>query len=184
MSGTSSPARTGARPAASPLPTSRPITRCCLTRRTISSASMSATRAGRRNTATAPAAAPDPIRKENAESLLRKVIELNDPKQAAVAYILAVMLERKRLLKVKEQFLRDGQRVFVYEQPRSGDLFTIPDPNLQLSQLDQVQRDVAALLEQGLDPAASPGAEPAAATAVEAAPPSLASEAALPVATE
>jgi hypothetical protein len=131
-----------------------------------------------------PAAAPDPIRKENAESLLRKVIELNDPKQAAVAYILAVMLERKRLLKVKEQFLRDGRRVFIYEQPRSGDLFTISDPDLQLSQLDQVQRDVAALLEQGLDPAASPGAEPAAATAVEATPPALASAAPLPVVAE
>src|SRR5262249_42535791 len=83
--------------------------------------------------------------------LLRKLIELNDPKYAAVGYILAVMLERKRLLKVKEQFQRDGQRVFVYEHPRTGDLFTIPDPSLQLSQLEQVQRDVAALLEHGFN---------------------------------
>src|SRR5438309_10074290 len=99
-----------------------------------------------------PAAAPDPIRKENAESLLRKVIELNDPKQAAVAFILAVMLERKRLLKVKEQFVREGQRIFIYEHPKSGDLFTIPDPNLQLTQLEQVQHDVATLLEHGFNP--------------------------------
>ena len=48
--------------------------------------------------------------------------------------------------------MRDGQRVFVYEHPKSGDLFTIVDPNLQLDQLDQVQRDVASLLEQGLNP--------------------------------
>src|SRR5258708_1700101 len=56
-----------------------------------------------------PAAPPDPIQKENAESLLRKLIELNDPRYAAVGFILAVMLERKRLLKVKEQMVRDGQ---------------------------------------------------------------------------
>lgn len=97
-----------------------------------------------------PPAAPDPIQKENAESLLRKIMELNDAKYAAASYILAVMLERKRVLKVKEQLQRDGQRIFVYEQPKSGDVFTIPDPNLQLNQLDAVQRDVAALLEHGL----------------------------------
>jgi len=62
------------------------------------------------------------------------------------------MLERKRALKVKEQIIRDGQRVFLYEQPKTGDLFSIPDPKLQLDQLDQVQHDVAALLEHGLNP--------------------------------
>jgi len=111
-----------------------------------------------------PPAPAEAIQKENAESLLRKLIEVNDPKYAAAGYILAVMLERKRLLKVKEQFLRDGQRSFIYEHPRTGDLFTIPDPNLQLTQLEQVQRDVASLLEHGLNPAAetSPMAAPAA----------------------
>ena len=83
-----------------------------------------------------PAARPEPIQKENAESLLRKLVELNDQQYAAAGYILAVMLERKRLLKVKEQFVRDGQRIFVYEQAHSGDLFTIPDPNLQLNNLN------------------------------------------------
>jgi len=99
-----------------------------------------------------PPAPPDAIQKENAESLLRKLIELNDPRYAAAGFILAVMLERKRLLKVKEQMVRDGQRVFIYEHPRSGDIFTIPDPNLQLTQLEQVQHDVAHLLEHGLEP--------------------------------
>ncbi len=97
-----------------------------------------------------PAAAPDPIKKENAETLLRRIIELNDPRYGAASYILAVMLERKRVLKVKEQFSREGHRVFIYEQPRTADLFTITDPNLQLNQLDQVQHDVASLLENGL----------------------------------
>lgn len=110
----------------------------------------------------APPPTVDPIQKETAETLLRKLIELNDPKNVPAGYILAVMLERKRLLKVKEQFQRDGQRVFIYEQPKTGDVFTIVDPALRLDQLEQVQRDVAALLEHGLTPPVPPEAAPAA----------------------
>jgi len=100
----------------------------------------------------APPLVADPIQKDTAESLLRKLVELNDPSHVPAGYILAVMLERKRVLKVREQIVRDGKRVFIYEQSKTGDLFSITDPNLQLSQLEQVQRDVAALLEHGLNP--------------------------------
>ena len=103
-----------------------------------------------------PAAPPEAIRKENAESLLRKITERDDPRYSAAGYILAAMLERKRLLKVKEQFKRDDRRVFVYEQPKTGDVFMITDTELQLNQLDQVQREVADLLEHGF-----PGDNPA-----------------------
>lgn len=100
----------------------------------------------------APLPPTETIKRETAESLLRKLIELNDPQYVPAGYILAVMLERKRILKVKEQLKRDDKRVFIYEQPKTGDVFTIIDPNLQLNQLEQVQRDVAALLEHGLNP--------------------------------
>jgi len=113
----------------------------------------------------------DPIRKETAETLLRKLIELNDPQYIPAGFILAVMLERKRLLKVKEQIVRDGHRVFIYEQPATGDVFTITDPALRLDQLEQVQRDVAALLEHGLNPPATAApaeaAEPASVNPLE-----------------
>jgi hypothetical protein len=104
------------------------------------------------------------IQKETAETLLRKLIEQNQPEHAAAAYILAVMLERKRLLKVKEQFKRDGQRIFVYEHPKTGDIFTIADPDLHLDQLEKVQQDVANLLEHGLNPPAPAKENPAAIT--------------------
>ena len=71
------------------------------------------------------------------------------------------MLERKRILKVKEQIKRDGKRIFIYEQPKTGDIFTIADPDFRLDQLEAVQRDVAQLLEHGLNPPA-PAAETAA----------------------
>ncbi len=114
----------------------------------------------------APPPKAEAIQRDTAESLLRKLIELKDPRYIPAGYILAVMLERKRLLKVKEQIVREGQRVFLYEQPKTGDLFTIADPHLQLNQLEAVQRDVAALLEHGLNPPA-PQPDP---QAVEAAP--------------
>lgn len=120
-----------------------------------------------------PAPVPEAIQKDTAESLLRKLIELNDPRHIPAGYILAVMLERKRLLKVKEQLMRDGRRVFIYEHPKSGDLFTIVDPALQLNQLEAVQRDVAALLEHGLNP--PPPAPPAGESSVPTEPTAQAS---------
>jgi hypothetical protein len=115
-----------------------------------------------------PPQAPDPIQKETAETLLRKLIEQNDPHYAPAAFILAVMLERKRLLKVKEQLQREGRRIFIYEQPKTGDLFTIADPDLHLNQLETVQHDVSQLLEHGLP---APAAEAAAAEPIPAAAP-------------
>jgi hypothetical protein len=100
----------------------------------------------------APPPPTDAIQKETAETLLRKLVEQNDPRYVSAGYILAVMLERKRVLKVKEQIVRDGKRTFIYEQPKTGDVFTITDPDLHLDQLEAVQRDVAALLEHGLNP--------------------------------
>jgi hypothetical protein len=100
----------------------------------------------------APVTAPEPIQKENAESVLRKIIEVQEEKYAAAGFILAVMLERKRILKVKEQLVHEGRRVFIYEHSRTNDVFSIADPNLQLDQLEEVQREVAQLLEHGFNP--------------------------------
>jgi len=113
-----------------------------------------------------PAAPAEPIQKQTAETLLRQLIDLNDPRHAGALFILAVMLERKRLFKVKARLNQNGERAFVYEHAHSGDLFTIPDPRLQLDQLEEVQRDVAHLLEHGLPPpggtppGSSPGSAP------------------------
>jgi hypothetical protein len=114
-----------------------------------------------------PEVAPEPIQKATAESLLRQLVEVNDPRNGAACFILAVMLERKRLLKVREETHRDGRRVFLYEHAQTGDLFTILDPALRLDQLEEVQRDVARLLEHGLTPpvpAEAPTAPPLAET--------------------
>lgn len=129
-----------------------------------------------------PAAPPEPIQKDTAETLLRKLVEQNAPEHAGARYILAVMLERKRILKVKTQLVENGARVFIYEHGKSGDLFSIPDPKLELNHLEQVQKDVAHLLEHGLNgpaaesaPAATPDAPPPPPDGAQAAQPSEAS---------
>lgn len=93
---------------------------------------------------------PDAIQKDTAETLLRKLVEMNDAKLLGASYILAVMLERKRIIKVKEEIREEGRRIFVYEHPKNGDVFTIPDPSLRMDQLADVQRQVADLMENGL----------------------------------
>ncbi len=125
-----------------------------------------------------PATPPDAIQKETAETLLRKLMEPREDRHAAACYILAVMLERKRILRVKAQLYENGRRIFLYEQPKTGDLFSIADPNLQLDQLEAVQRDVSSLLEHGPDGEIAPAevtvpADTSIASSTETNPPTL-----------
>lgn len=90
------------------------------------------------------------VQRDTVEVLLRKIVELNDPHYENAAYILAAMLERKRILKVKSVHQRDFRKITVYEHPKTGDIFTIMDPGLQITQLETVQREVCELLERGL----------------------------------
>ncbi len=107
-----------------------------------------------------PPPTPEAIGRDDAETLLRRLIERNDPAWQPASFILAVMLERKRVLRNREQVRQDGRRTFVYELLRTGEVFLIVDPSLQLDQLAQVQHDVAQLLEHGLPAEAQPIEEP------------------------
>ena len=94
-----------------------------------------------------PPPAEEPFKKENAESLLRKLMEDEDEANLNAIYILAVMLERKRMLVEKAVQTRDdGVLIRVYEYRKTGETFLIPDPQLQLDQLEDIQDEVALLL--------------------------------------
>lgn len=107
-----------------------------------------------------PASAPEAVQQETAETLLRKLLERNDPSEQAARYILAVMLERKKRVKVKAQQREGTDRVFLYEHVESGDLFRIVDPGLQLNELEHVQKQVATLLTPAPEPAANAALPP------------------------
>ncbi len=89
---------------------------------------------------------PEMLEKATAEDLLRRYMEENDPGHENARYILALMLERKRLLKPVERKEANGRVLLVYEHAKTGEVFVVPDPNLRLDQLAEVQTQVAELL--------------------------------------
>ena len=87
------------------------------------------------------------VSKQTAEDLLRKYMEENEPALANARYILALMLERKRILKEREvKRNEDGALTRVYEHAKTGEVFVIPDPELRLDQVAEVQQQVASQL--------------------------------------
>ena len=103
------------------------------------------------------------VRKETAESLLRQLIETEDDENRNVIFILAVMLERQRILVERDVHQgEDRVRVRVYEHKKSGESFLIPDPELKLAELQDVQAEVMERLGiPSPEPAAENTGEPA-----------------------
>ena len=89
----------------------------------------------------------EPLKKEDAGELLRHLVTLDDPAMKNVVYVLAVMLERSKILverDAKEQ--ADGSIRRVYEDRLNGDTFVILDPRIRLESIGEVQQQVVALL--------------------------------------
>ena len=87
----------------------------------------------------------EPLAKENAEQLFRRLIASDNP-PANPCYVLAAMLERKRVLKQIKTEESANRRVLIYEHGGTGDVFIVPDPQLRLDELESVQNEVAQLL--------------------------------------
>ena len=94
-----------------------------------------------------PPAAPEALGKQNAETLLRHYLSEPGEEHANIRFILALMLERKRVLKPVEVKEEEGKRLHLYLHAKTGELFVIPDPQLHLDQIEAVQREVVGLLE-------------------------------------
>lgn len=105
-----------------------------------------------------PAKAPEPLGKQTAEDLLRRYMSEASPQYANARYILALMLERKRMLKEVEARRSGGELTRIYVHTKSGEVFVIPDPQLRLEQVASVQKEVAELLGA---PGAAGGDSPA-----------------------
>jgi hypothetical protein len=91
--------------------------------------------------------APEPLGKQTAEDLLRRYMAERTPEHQNARYILAVMLERKKLLKeIEVRRGNDGALARIYEHTKSGEVFVVPDPQLRLDQIADMQSQVAALL--------------------------------------
>jgi hypothetical protein len=90
-----------------------------------------------------PSRASGTDRQRHRRGVAPKLVELNNPQYRAACFILADA-RTQRILKVQSrECVRDNG--FCLRTSKTGDVFTIVDANLQLDQLDQVQRDVASL---------------------------------------
>ena len=86
---------------------------------------------------------PDPLPRDDVEGLLRRLVAENDPAYSNVRDILALMLERKRLLRPMES--RDDD-MLVYEHLATGETIVIANPHLSFEQIPAIQKEVSALL--------------------------------------
>jgi hypothetical protein len=86
------------------------------------------------------------VEKETAETLLRRLIEEDGPGTENTRYILAVMLERKKQLRQTATRETEDATFLIYEQPKTGEVYIIRDPELKLDQVEAVQREVSLML--------------------------------------
>ncbi|MFC1467167.1 hypothetical protein ACFLQY_00515 [Verrucomicrobiota bacterium] len=94
-----------------------------------------------------PSPKEEALKKENAESLLRKLIDDNTRDHTNAIYILAIMLERKKLVIERDvQTKENGKKLRIYEHKKTGETFLITDPDLKLNELEHVQEEVVNLL--------------------------------------
>ena len=92
---------------------------------------------------------PEVVEKESAEDLLRRLVEEDDPATENVRYILAVMLERKKLLRETDQQHTNTGILRIYEHRKTGEVLVIRDPDISLDQVESIQEEVTAMLESG-----------------------------------
>lgn len=88
------------------------------------------------------------VNRDTTDQLLQRLLQDNNPDDRSVIFILAVMLERKRILIERDvQKQTDGTLLRIYEDRRNGDALSIVDPQLSLDELTDVQQQVISLLD-------------------------------------
>ncbi|MEK6231396.1 MAG: hypothetical protein N2A42_06055 [Luteolibacter sp.] len=106
------------------------------------------------------------VTKQSAEELLRNLVEEDQEHTENTRYILAVMLERKKLLRETDTQPTTGGTLRIYEHRKTGEVYIVKDPNIPLEQVEKIQEEVFALLspqpepEPEPEPEAEPEAEP------------------------
>lgn len=110
----------------------------------------------------------DPVEKLSAEEILQRLVEEDEDHTENTRYILAVMLERQKLLQETDNQRTPNGILRVYEHRKTGEVYLIRDPDIPLSQVESVQNEVIVLLENnGRMPEPVPEEAPEAPAATE-----------------
>ena len=65
--------------------------------------------------------------------------------EARVIFLFALLLERRKVLIVRERTTGPEGRVTVYEHKTTGEVILVPEPEVKLSEVDQLRSEVEAL---------------------------------------
>jgi hypothetical protein len=96
---------------------------------------------------------PQAVTKQGAEELLRTLVEEDQEYTENTRYILALMLERQKLLRETDSQPTAGGILRIYEHRKTGEVFIVKDPNIPLDQVEKIQEEVILLLSpQPLSP--------------------------------
>jgi hypothetical protein len=85
---------------------------------------------------------PDPpvpveaVTREDAESELRRLLTNLQPGDEKCCYLLALLLERKRILKARQKVENNGQKCIVYEHAVTQETLIVPEVNFKLAEMD------------------------------------------------
>lgn len=91
--------------------------------------------------------AEDPMEKLSPEEILARLVEEDQDHTENTRYILAVMLERQKLLRETDSQRTPSGILRVYEHRKTGEVYLIRDPDIPLDQVEAVQNEVIVLLE-------------------------------------
>ena len=81
------------------------------------------------------------------EEILHRLVEEDEEHTENTRYILAVMLERRKLLRETDHQRTPTGILRVYEHRKTGEVYLIRDPDIPLDQVEAVQQEVSILLE-------------------------------------
>ena len=95
-----------------------------------------------------------PVKEEKAEvtphdpeSLFAKLVEDDEGHTENARFILAAMLERKKILRETDTQQLPSGLLRVYENRKTGDVFIVKDPQIALSDVESIQDEVQQLLD-------------------------------------
>ena len=82
----------------------------------------------------------------SSEEILQRLVEEDEDHTENARFILAVMLERQKLLRETDSQRTPTGILRVYEHRKTGEVFIVKDPDIPLSQVEAVQNEVFILL--------------------------------------
>lgn len=83
----------------------------------------------------------------SSEQILQRLVEEDENHTENARFVLAVMLERQKILRETDSQRTADGIIRVYEHRKTGEVFIVKDPDIPLSQVEAVQNEVFVLLE-------------------------------------